>query len=211
MNYVENYELIAREHLAHIAAHGMGSPWVSDALYKATQEETVAVVEMLLKPGMSVLDVGIGPGFTLEHFANTPGVRFCGVDVAAPYIERLEKLHPTWDLKRGNAEAMPFPVESMDLVLCCDVLEHVLDLHRVMRLTLDVMKPGALALFRVPYREDLRGYCMAGCRFDFVHVRAFDEYSLQLLITKCHGQECVDVRPGERAVSELFAIMRKKA
>lgn len=209
MNYGENYDLIAREHVAHIAQFGVGSPWVPQAVYEATQRETAAVLAELVKPGMSVLDVGVGPGFALESIQDVPGVQLHGLDIARPYIDRLKALHPSWRLEVGNAEAMPFKENTMDLVLCCDVLEHVLDVHRVMRLVIEVMKPGAMAMLRVPYREDMRGYCARGQRFEFVHVRSFDEYTLRLLIEKCHGQECVDLAVGEEVPGELFGFMRR--
>ncbi len=42
---------------------------------------------------------------------------------------------------------MPFADETFDLAYCCDVLEHVDDLGRVLRETARVLKPGGIYLY----------------------------------------------------------------
>jgi 2-polyprenyl-6-hydroxyphenyl methylase/3-demethylubiquinone-9 3-methyltransferase len=48
---------------------------------------------------------------------------------------------------RGTGEALPFADASFDLVVCCDVLEHVSDLPRVIAETARVIKPGGIYVY----------------------------------------------------------------
>ena len=47
----------------------------------------------------------------------------------------------------GAGEQLPFPDESFDIAYCCDVLEHVDDLDRVLAETSRVLKPGGIYLY----------------------------------------------------------------
>jgi 2-polyprenyl-6-hydroxyphenyl methylase/3-demethylubiquinone-9 3-methyltransferase len=51
------------------------------------------------------------------------------------------------DYRVGIAEALPFPVASFDVVVCCDMLEHVADVSKVIAEAARVIKPGGLYLF----------------------------------------------------------------
>jgi 2-polyprenyl-3-methyl-5-hydroxy-6-metoxy-1,4-benzoquinol methylase len=66
-------------------------------------------------------------------------------------------------------------------MVCADVLEHVLDLNLVCAKILSVLRPGGILIVRDPYREDLRAYTVPSCPYKFIHLRNFDENSLQLL------------------------------
>ncbi len=50
----------------------------------------------------------------------------------------------TWS---APARSCPFADAAFDLVSCCDVLEHVRDLDRVIAETARVLRPGGLYLF----------------------------------------------------------------
>jgi 2-polyprenyl-6-hydroxyphenyl methylase/3-demethylubiquinone-9 3-methyltransferase len=50
------------------------------------------------------------------------------------------------DYRVGSGEQLPAGDSTFDLVYCCDVLEHVSDLDRVVRETARVLKPGGLYL-----------------------------------------------------------------
>ena len=51
---------------------------------------------------------------------------------------------------------MPYSDESFDVILCTDVLEHVIDLNLCVAKILSVLKKGGLLIIRVPNREDLQ-------------------------------------------------------
>ena len=100
--------------------------------------------------GKAVLDVGCGGGLLAEEFARL-GCRVTGVDPSSGSTEmacqhaREAGLHI--DYRTAPGEQLPFTDASFDLVYCCDVLEHVDDLDRVLAESARVLRPGGLYLF----------------------------------------------------------------
>jgi 2-polyprenyl-6-hydroxyphenyl methylase / 3-demethylubiquinone-9 3-methyltransferase len=92
----------------------------------------------------TALDVGSGGGLLAEEFARL-GCRVTGIDPSAQSVETARAHAETEDLDIrytvGAGEELPFPDESFDIAYCCDVLEHVDDLDRVLTETARVLKP----------------------------------------------------------------------
>lgn len=98
----------------------------------------------------TVLDVGSGGGLLAEEFARL-GSRVTGIDPSARSIE-VARRHAgdsglDIDYRHGGGEHLPFADRTFDIVYCCDVLEHVDDLDRVVAETARVLRPGGLYLF----------------------------------------------------------------
>ena len=98
----------------------------------------------------TALDVGSGGGLLAEEFARL-GFRVTGIDPSAESVEvaRAHAESEGLDIEytAGVGEQLPFPDESFDIAYCCDVLEHVNDLDRVMAETARVLKPGGVYLY----------------------------------------------------------------
>ena len=100
--------------------------------------------------GLRALDIGCGGGFLAEEFAAL-GCQVTGIDPSQPSIEAARShtadrgLHI--DYLIGPGEQLPVPDSAFDLAHCCDVLEHVSDVDRVISETARVLKPGGLYLF----------------------------------------------------------------
>jgi 2-polyprenyl-6-hydroxyphenyl methylase / 3-demethylubiquinone-9 3-methyltransferase len=98
--------------------------------------------------GAMVLEVGCGGGLLAEEFARL-GWPVVGLDPSVPSIEvaraHAGNLPITYLVGRG--EHLPFADAAFDVVYCCDVLEHVADLPRVIAETARVLRPGGLYLF----------------------------------------------------------------
>jgi 2-polyprenyl-6-hydroxyphenyl methylase / 3-demethylubiquinone-9 3-methyltransferase len=81
------------------------------------------------------LEIGCGGGLLTEEFARL-GFQMTGIDQSAASIlvarshARQENLAITYLV--GNGEKLPFAAASFDLVICCDVLEHVLNVDKVL-------------------------------------------------------------------------------
>ncbi len=104
-------------------------------------------LEQLPLPDKTVLDVGCGGGFLAEKFAED-GYAVTGIDPATRSIEAARK-HAAdnnleIDYRVGKGEALPFPDGSFDIVACCDVLEHVDDLGRVINEAARTLKAGGV-------------------------------------------------------------------
>jgi 2-polyprenyl-6-hydroxyphenyl methylase / 3-demethylubiquinone-9 3-methyltransferase len=97
--------------------------------------------------GLSVLDVGCGGGILSEEFAKA-GCRVTGLDPSAPSLETARRHAAmqglTIDYRQGCGEEMPFDADQFDVVICCDVLEHVNDLEKTIREVARVIKPGGM-------------------------------------------------------------------
>ena len=99
---------------------------------------------------LKVLDIGSGGGFLSEEFANL-GCRVTGLDLshaslAAAHIHaRVETLAINYLL--GDACVLPFANSSFDIVLCCDVLEHLDNFVLAVKEASRLLKPGGYFLF----------------------------------------------------------------
>ena len=100
--------------------------------------------------GRKALDVGCGGGLLAEEFARL-GCRVTGVDPSEASLavarEHARASGLEIEYLTGVGERMPFADESFDVVLCCDVLEHVDDLDSVIAETARVLVPGGLYLY----------------------------------------------------------------
>jgi 2-polyprenyl-6-hydroxyphenyl methylase/3-demethylubiquinone-9 3-methyltransferase len=98
----------------------------------------------------TLLDVGCGGGFLSEEFARA-GFAVTGIDPAAETIGVAEQHASasglTIDYRVGAGESLPCVDASFDCVACCDVLEHVDDLERVVKEVARVLKPGGFFFY----------------------------------------------------------------
>ena len=100
--------------------------------------------------GTRVLDIGCGGGFLAEEFAAL-GCAVTGIDPSAPTIAQAAAhakeagLAITYRVASG--EAIPFADATFGIAYCCDVLEHVDDLDKVVAETARVLAPGGVYLF----------------------------------------------------------------
>jgi SAM-dependent methyltransferase len=102
------------------------------------------------------LDVGCNDGGTLEYALAQGIPRVYGIDINAAAIQLArQKLgkDPRAVIHEGSADALPFADESMDVVHCAEVLEHVPEELRptVVREIRRVMRPGGRLIMSVPH------------------------------------------------------------
>jgi 2-polyprenyl-3-methyl-5-hydroxy-6-metoxy-1,4-benzoquinol methylase len=112
-----------------------------------TVRETIA---RLAARGASVLDVGCGLGEVLDGL--TQDYRCFGVDYAESNVRRASRrLGERARVQQGSAYALPFDAESMDAVICLEVLEHLADDRAPLTEMLRVLKPTGVLILAVPY------------------------------------------------------------
>jgi 2-polyprenyl-6-hydroxyphenyl methylase / 3-demethylubiquinone-9 3-methyltransferase len=100
--------------------------------------------------GIKVLDIGCGGGLACEFLAKQDA-RVSGIDLSLNSIkiaqDHAQQNHLEIDYYWGVAEELPFEQNKFDVVLCCDVLEHVTDWKKVVLETYRVLSPKGLFLF----------------------------------------------------------------
>ena len=100
--------------------------------------------------GTKVLDVGCGGGYVCEFLAQRRVVVF-GTDIMAESLQEAREHARENNLEIEyhlcTAEQLPFNDQTMDVVTCFDVLEHIPDKGRTLGEIYRVLKPGGWLFF----------------------------------------------------------------
>jgi ubiquinone/menaquinone biosynthesis C-methylase UbiE len=184
--YSENYERISNDHLRHFDKTGL-NPFMNEDHWLEIEHNTCKFIKKYCESGNKILDVGVGMGRILDRF---PEFDRYGMDISHGYL-RHAKLKGI-DVCLSRIEDMPYKYQYFDCVVCTDVLEHVLDLNLSFSKMVSVLKPGGFLIIRVPYRENLISYLDQSCPYDLVHLRNFDEFTIQLLVEKIFNLKLIE-------------------
>ncbi len=100
--------------------------------------------------GRRTLDVGCGGGLLAEEFVRL-GCAVTGIDPSAKSLEAA-RAHASQEglaieYGQGVGESLPFPDGAFEIVYCCDTLEHVEDLDKVLGEIARVLSPGGVFLY----------------------------------------------------------------
>ena len=103
-----------------------------------------------LNKNIKALDIGCGGGFMSESLAQL-GFAVTGIDQSQTTLEYATQ-HAAQqgldiDYCHAQAESLPYPDKTFDLVCVCDVLEHVSDLEQAIKEASRVLKPGGMFFF----------------------------------------------------------------
>lgn len=104
--------------------------------------------ELKVNPqGKAALEVGCGGGVLCEEIARM-GFDVTGIDPSEHSLQIATSHAKANSLRikyaKGIGEALPYQDNSSDIVFCCDVLEHVRDLPKVISEISRVLKPGGV-------------------------------------------------------------------
>jgi SAM-dependent methyltransferase len=110
-------------------------------------------------PCRAFLDAGCGDGVFLRAIAASgriPG-RTAGVDISERILDtaRAAAAPLEVELVRANLEALPFPDETFDLVLCAQAIEHLLDPALGARELARVLVPGGTLVLTTDNERNL--------------------------------------------------------
>jgi SAM-dependent methyltransferase len=110
-------------------------------------------------PCRSFLDAGCGDGRYFAVLAGrAPSERIAGCDIAERILETARataaRAGLTPELVRSNVESLPFEDGAFDLVLCTQVLEHVVDPPAVLRELARVLEPGGTLLLSTDHSRN---------------------------------------------------------
>jgi SAM-dependent methyltransferase len=151
----------------------------------------------------SVCDVGCGNGvFTAGIKKYKDVVKLTGVDSNQHALEEALKIgfDSLVHVHDFSNDVLPIDSESFDLVVCKDVLEHLVNPNHLMDEINRILKPGGVLLLHVPnhftlYRRivflfnnkiDTFSWFGESDRFDFPHIRFFTLSSVLRLLNLTH-------------------------
>jgi ubiquinone/menaquinone biosynthesis C-methylase UbiE len=105
--------------------------------------------------GLKVLEVGCGLGTDGAQFAEA-GADYTGVDLTEAAVELARKRFELFDLpgrfQTADAENLPFPDESFDLVYSHGVLHHTPETGKAIQEIHRVLRPGGRAVVMLYHR-----------------------------------------------------------
>ena len=149
-----------REAPANIRRYSMPSAGIYDlathVVFGRRYDEIARAIAADAPEGGTVVDLGCGPGEVLVRLAAlAPSLDLEGVDVDAEMIERAQRKASRRLAGRAanqprfvvaDAAALPFPDESVDLVVSSYAIHHLPDRHAARSEIMRVLKPGGRAL-----------------------------------------------------------------
>lgn len=170
---------------------------VGDAVFNARPRYEFLARQ--IAPGMHALDIGVGRG-GLEAILVPKGVHVSVLDPGERAVERVRTLYGLGEAaKVGYSQVMPFADAQFDVVVMCEVVEHLEDdvLQATLAQVRRVLKAGGRLIGTLPADENLlenRVVCPdCGKQFHrWGHVRSVDEARLRALLAAHLG----DVRIG---------------
>ena len=179
--YIENYEKISQDHLISFRKNGL-NPFIQEDLWIECENSTRKLIEKYSKRRDRILDVGCGLGRLLSPFSQ---LERYGLDISFGYLKIAQS--KGIEVCYSLIEDMPYMSEYFDVIVCTDVLEHVLDLNVCSSKILSVLKKGGIMIVRIPYKEDLSRYSDPSYPYKYCHMRAFDGKTLKKLFEQILG------------------------
>ena len=117
---------------------------------RVAYSKKIIELHKIIPEGKSALEVGCGGGILTEEIAFF-GFDTIGIDPSVQSITTASEHAIENGLKinyiNGTGEALPFQDSMFDIVFCCDVLEHVYDLPKVISEISRVLKPGGVFIY----------------------------------------------------------------
>ena len=120
--------------------------------------------------GKRVLDIACGDGYGAAALAKAGAASVAGVDISAEACEQARRKYGL-DARVGDAQAIPLPAQSIDVVVSFETIEHVDDPAVFLRECARVLVPDGLLIVSTPNRPVYSG---DGRRNPF-HQLEFDE------------------------------------
>ena len=109
------------------------------------------ILPVIPKHSARVLEIGCGQGNTLAYLKDNGYCDWaCGVDLFPDAIEvaktRLDEVY------QGNIEEMNLPIKvgSIDMILCLDVLEHLIDPQKAVAYLHTLLAPEGIIVASIP-------------------------------------------------------------
>ncbi len=171
------------------------SPSRNRLLFKEHRLTTEKFIDYFrdLDVNFSVLDVGCGDGFWMEVLRNLGFRDLLGLDLSYSLLIRAKG--KGLRVVQSNASCMGFR-RKFDVVIMCDVLEHLPDVPEALSKVRDVLKSDGILYLMIPVYDSLsnrsqrlfhrKSKIQQAQDHDETHLHAFSKRELFLLLNSHH-------------------------
>jgi len=182
----------------------------------AIEEPLIRELVDEIPPGRA-LDAACGTG-RYARYMSQRGHKVSAVDMTPEMIERAREGAQGVDFKVGSLEALPFPDQTFDLVMCGLALTHLAEIGKAISEIARVLKVGGIAVIsdHHPIAGFLGGSAIFQDRDHFYrnvksYVHSHSEYVSAFAAARLEIQECREPEMTEEQASKgpLFAIAPK--
>ena len=123
-----------------------------------------------------ILEIGVGMGTDHSEWANSKPKSLTGIDLTPRAIQHTKKRFKLFglksDLKKGDAEKLPFLDSSFDLIYSWGVLHHSPNTETAIKEVYRVLRKGGIARIMIYHKYSLTGY-MLWFRYALLRGRPF--------------------------------------
>ncbi len=145
------------------------------------------IYNSIVKSDAILLDIGFGSGYNIKRIAKKYKIRTIGADISEYtvdiYNQNNKRNKNTFAVKiDAETSAIPLDDNSVDLIICSHVLEHVPDDARLLREIHRVLKNKGIAYLNIPINERVD---------DPNHVRKYTVNSFKKLLNE-NKFECIE-------------------
>ena len=180
---MEKNELTSRGHWDRVWG-GLRSPTIPSCM-KAGRRNFRRLLRSRVRRGDRFLEIGCAPGKELAWVAKVLGARVSGIDYSRVGIERSRELFQNLgidaDLRCEDVLATSFQEESFDVVYSAGVVEHLQSPSSLIRVHVNLVRPGGIALITIPNYRGLPGRIVRYFRPDVAESHNLDIMDLVAL------------------------------
>lgn len=182
-------------------------PGSTDSLTTGRYGQLYGTLSHHIDVQQEVLDVGCALGGFLDYLNDHGFQRLAGVDMTQTYVEQARRKNK-YRIELGNAESLPFPDHTFNVIVMEQVLEHLFNPVKAFQEAARVLKPGGIFCVGVPDASRYADFYF----FDFYwlllreHIQHFDATHLELL-GKREGFELLECRQTVHAVMSEKMVM----
>lgn len=152
---------------------------------------------------IDLLDVGCGEGNIVNFAAiNKHITRSIGIDLSRDLLDYANQ--GPGEFCHAHAEHIPFKNQSFNCIVLAEILEHVIDVDKVLKEVYRLLKPSGKLIITVPYKEE--EWLKGDDKINEQHVRSFTEESIKDLISS-YGFKCFSTVSGE--LEEIFEYTKQ--
>lgn len=154
-----------------------------------------------------VLEIGVGGGFNLAALEQLGFTSLYGLDLTSTSLTVAARRSPLSRLATADAASLPFQDGAFDVLLSCDLIEHLPEMDQHLAEARRVLRPGGAYLIKTPNRAMAEIYYRLAGLYDayFWHPSMVSGYELRAVLRR-QGFGCVFLQPDGLTPAQLRKV-----